>query len=194
MRVNFPTCPLLEFRSFLKSLNNDVLANLCQSINEQLELKIDNVFFLGCQSILKINQVTFNIVFALRSPLPRPAIRCYQMLSLAISKSLLKEERNSGYLTHQAKMLQDFLDEHQNIDENNRRLDSSFSDVLDKCQLAQEIKVIYECISKDGIVDILINNCVSLSFCLPHLAYKISDKCEQSNFVEVIFNASKYLK
>lgn len=170
------------------------MANLCQSVNEQLELKIDNVFFLGCKSILKINQVTFNIVFALRSPLPRPVIKCYQMFSLAISKSLLKEETNSGYLSYQSKMLQDFLDEHQNIDENNRRLDSSFSDVLDKCQLAQEIKLIYENIRKDGTVEISINNCVNLSFCLPHLAYKILDKCEQSNFVEVIFNASKYLE
>lgn len=91
-------------------------------------------------------------------------------------------------------MLQDFLDEHQNIDENNRRLDSSFSDVLDKCQLAQEIKLIYEKIRKYGTVEIYINNCVNLSFCLPHLAYKILDKCEQSNFVPVIFNASKYLE
>ncbi|CAF0863859.1 unnamed protein product [Brachionus calyciflorus] len=178
----------------LCGLNNDVLASLCQSNNEQLELKIDNVFFLGSKSILKINQVTFNIVFALKSPLPRPAIKCYQMLSLAISKSLLKEETNSGYLTQQSRILVDFIDEHQNIDENNRRMDSSFSYALDKCILAQEIKTIYESIKKNGIVNLYINNCVNLSFCLPHLAYRISGKCEQSNFVEVIFDSFKYLK
>lgn len=170
------------------------MASLCQSNNEQLELKIDNVYFLGSQSILKINQVTFNIVFALKSPLPRPAIRCYQMLSLAMSKALLKEETNNGYLTEQSKILIDFIDEHQNIDENNRRIDSSFSYALEKCQLAQEIKTIYESITKYGVVDLYINNCVNLSFCLPHLAYKIHDKCEQGNFVEVIFDSFKYLK
>jgi hypothetical protein len=40
----------------------------------------------------------------------------------------------------------------------------------------------------------MINNNVNLSFCLPHLAYRIQDKCEQAYFVEVVFNAISYLK
>jgi hypothetical protein len=40
----------------------------------------------------------------------------------------------------------------------------------------------------------MVNNNVNLSFCLPHLAYRIQDKCEQAHFVEVIFDAVKYLK
>jgi hypothetical protein len=49
-------------------------------------------------------------------------------------------------------------------------------------------------IKNEGIVNILFNNCIRLSFCLPHLAYKITEKCEQTHFVEVIFDAFKYLK
>jgi hypothetical protein len=40
----------------------------------------------------------------------------------------------------------------------------------------------------------MINNNVNLSFCLPHLAYRIHDKCEQAHFVEVIFDAVEYLR
>ena len=48
-------------------LDHDVLAGLCVSnMREKLELKIDNVFFLCSQSILKINQVTYNVVFAVK--------------------------------------------------------------------------------------------------------------------------------
>ena len=48
-------------------LDHDILAALCVSnLREKLELKIDNVFFLCSQSILKINQVTYNVVFAVK--------------------------------------------------------------------------------------------------------------------------------
>ena len=69
-----------------------------------------------------------------------------------------------------------------------------FEKALEKSKLAQEFRDIYESIRKEGVIDILINNWIRLSFCLPHLAYKITDKCEQTYFVEVIFNAIKYLK
>ena len=39
---------------------------------------------------------------------------------MAISKALLTEEANSEYLTEQAKILTDSIDQHQTIDENNR--------------------------------------------------------------------------
>jgi hypothetical protein len=47
-------------------LSSDVLAGLCVANKEKLELKIDNVVFLCSQTILRINQVTYNVVFALR--------------------------------------------------------------------------------------------------------------------------------
>ena len=49
-------------------------------------------------------------------------------------------------------------------------------------------------IRADGVVDLLINSCTKLNFCLPHLAYKITEKNEQTKFVEVIFDAISYLK
>jgi hypothetical protein len=69
-----------------------------------------------------------------------------------------------------------------------------FERALEKSKLAQEFRDIYESIRKEGIIDMLINNWIRLSFCLPHLAYKITNKCEQTYFVEVIFNAINYLK
>ncbi len=47
-------------------MNNDVLAGLCTSNKEKLELKIDSVFFLCSKTILNINQVTYNVVFAVK--------------------------------------------------------------------------------------------------------------------------------
>lgn len=55
-------------------------------------------------------------------------------------------------------------------------------------------KLFAKSIRKSGVVQLMMNNNVNLSFCLPHLAYKIVDKFEQFYFVEVIFDAIKYLK
>ena len=48
------------------SLDNDVLAALCIMNKDKLELKIDNVFFLSSQTILKINPTIYNVVLAVR--------------------------------------------------------------------------------------------------------------------------------
>lgn len=124
---------------FLGSLNSDVLAALCIMGQDRLELKIDNVFFLSSQTILRTNQAKYNIVFAVRSPLPRPVIRCYQTLSLSIAKALMKEESNDNYLSNQAKILNDFIMEHQNLSEKNQ-LDSGFSEAYEISDLAKKFK------------------------------------------------------
>ena len=49
-------------------------------------------------------------------------------------------------------------------------------------------------IKMNGVVDLFVNNCTKLSFCLPHLAYKIPEKNEQTKFVETVFDAAKYLR
>lgn len=73
-------------------------------------------------------------------------------------------------------------------------LDSCFEAALKTSKLANELKNIYENIRKSGIVDNRINDRIRLSFCLPHLAYNIAGKCEQSHFVEVVFDAIQYFR
>jgi len=60
------------------------------------------------------------VVFAVKSPLPRPVINCYQKLSLSIAKVLMKEEANDNYLSNQAKLLNDFICEHQNLNDKSK--------------------------------------------------------------------------
>lgn len=91
--------------------------------------------------MLQTNQAIYNIVFAVRSPLPRPVIRCYQTLSLTIAKALMKEESNASYLSGQAKILNDSICEHQNLSE---KLDDGFSEAFEISSLAKEFKQIYE--------------------------------------------------
>lgn len=79
----------------------------------------------------------------------------------------MKAETNSEYLTIQFKKLSDSVDEHQNIDDINRKwgfnflsilrkssvklkrlfkglVNMGFGAALEKCQLAQELKIIYD--------------------------------------------------
>ena len=56
---------ILKFELNL-SLSSDVLASLCVANKNKLELKIDNVVLLCAQSVLKINKVIYNVVFALK--------------------------------------------------------------------------------------------------------------------------------
>jgi hypothetical protein len=69
-----------------------------------------------------------------------------------------------------------------------------FNTALKRSPLAKELQKIYDSIKTNGIINMSINKCVNLSFCLPHLAYKISEKCEQTYFVEIVFDAIKYLR
>lgn len=98
---------------------------------EILELKIDNVFFLGSTCLtsgenthgivfaVKVNfQFNINILFKnfkkfsllLKSPLPKPVISCYQNLSVSISNALKKEEIDNKYLSQQSKKILELID------------------------------------------------------------------------------------
>ena len=50
----------------LSGLDHDVIASLCVPfVNlDKLEIKIDNVYFLGSQNVLRIEQTIYNVVFA----------------------------------------------------------------------------------------------------------------------------------
>lgn len=69
--------------SRLGGLGDDVLAGLCVSNKEKLELKIENVFFLGSQSILRTDKSRLNVVFALR-----------------VSSFLFRKKNNASLLDH----------------------------------------------------------------------------------------------
>ncbi len=181
---------------------------------DKLELKIDNVFFLSSQTICRTSQAIYNVVFAVKSPLPRPVIHCYQTLSLSIAKVLMKEEANDNYLSNQAKLLNDFICEHQNLNDKSKPfrlidafnthssklsfvqdpVEMDFSEAFKISTLGIEFREIYESIRRCGVINLLINNCTKLSFCLPHLAYRIAEKQDQTQFVDIILSASKFLK
>jgi mannose/cellobiose epimerase-like protein (N-acyl-D-glucosamine 2-epimerase family) len=101
----------------LGGLSSAVLAALCTRPRspDRLELKIDNVFLLASRTVAATRQAVYSVVFAAASPLPRPVLRAYQTLSMAVAAALMKEEANARYLSQQAKLLNDLTCEHQNL-------------------------------------------------------------------------------
>jgi hypothetical protein len=60
--------------------------------------------------------------------------------------------------------------------------------------MAIKNEIFVSSIKNDGIVNLKLNKCFHLNFCLPHLAYKIREKCEQTPFIETVLNAKHHLR
>ena len=137
---------------------------------------------------------SFNIVCALRASTSYDIVDCYHDLSKRLAIALSFEERRCSYLSKEIKVMLTTLEERdmanladcdqkeQSIDKKNsasltqdveRNNESVFNTILNRSNLARDLKRVFVSLSTTGIVDLKINNWVSVSFCLPHKVHRL---------------------
>lgn len=139
---------------------------------------------------------SFNIVCALRASASYDIVDCYHDLSKRLAIALSFEERRCSYLSKEIKAMLATLEErdmanltdrdnqdassgqglanHNGIIEtSDQRMKSVFSLILERSNLARDLKRVFICLSTSGLVDLKINNWVSVSFCLPQKVHRL---------------------
>lgn len=171
----------------LPNFPSKVLSNLFavhpRLCDRKFELKINDVRFVGHPISLELkpgeeknlarkipSSITmFHVVFALRASANYSVVEIYHDLSQQIGVAIKYEERRCGYLSGESKSLLNIQEEVAAMPEDSQV--SPFAVALDRSQIAQSLKAIFEEITHNGIVYERIHKYIEVSFCMPQKVY-----------------------
>lgn len=170
-------------------LSDDVLSNLfackLELANQKFELKINDTRFVSHPSTMldsKNSYILINIVFALQAQCSYSIVKCYYELSKRLGLGLLYEERRANYLTKEMKTMlkihEDTIYDHKS--------EIIFDTILQKSSLAKSLSAIYHDLCTTGLINVSINESVTLCFCLPQKAWKFrfSERNAKTQFID----------
>lgn len=167
-------------KGVLTGLSDEVLSSLfavkTDLCDKKFELKVNDVRFVSHPTLLQLQNkqsekddsgiMLINIVFALSALASHSVVRCYHDLSQRFGIILRHEEKRCSFVSEQTQRM---MTAHDECTSNNG---SAFQVILEKCILAANIKKLYEDLSSTGLVNIIVNRWISLSFCLPEKAHQ----------------------
>uniref|UniRef100_T1JKU7 GATOR complex protein NPRL3 n=1 Tax=Strigamia maritima TaxID=126957 RepID=T1JKU7_STRMM len=169
----------------LVGFSDKVLSNLfavtTQLSRQKFELKVNDVRFVGHPTLLQSAQVSpkrltstlilFHIVFALPANASYSVVRCYHDLSYRLGVCLRHEERRCGHLSKETKIM---LAAHDEVSGQTDVKESVFDMILNRSQLAKDLKYIYDELCSSGVIQMRINRWLQISFCLPQRIHSFS--------------------
>ncbi|XP_041362613.1 GATOR complex protein NPRL3-like isoform X2 [Gigantopelta aegis] len=115
--------------------------------------------------------ITVNVVFVLKAEVSTSVNDSYLELAKQLTVAIGHEERRCQYLSLQAKIMMAANDEVAALPED--CLVSPYKLILERSQLAQELKKVYDSVLATGIVQFHMNKWVEINFCLPHKIHTI---------------------
>ncbi|XP_008214795.1 GATOR complex protein NPRL3 isoform X2 [Nasonia vitripennis] len=172
----------------LTGLSDEVLSTLFAVKPElcecKFELKLNDVRFVGHPTLLpsrgpkEVNSsMLFNVVFALQAQASHSVVKCYYDLSRRLGIALRHEERRCGFLTEEIKIMVSTHDEVAARSEEESDSDESpYETILQKSSLARDLKSIFNSLSTSGIINIMIDKWIQVSFCLPQKVHQTHKK------------------
>jgi len=103
---------------------------------------------------------SFNVVFVLKTSANFSMVQSYKQLAAKISRSISAEEIRSQYMSEQVRLMLAIHD--------NESLDPAqiHDCILNKCTIAESVQQIFTDVRNSGIVEVLINDNIRISFCL----------------------------
>ena len=101
-------------------------------------------------------------------------VNCYHEVSKRLAAGLWHEERRVAYLSEEAKIMttQDDMSSHGLPDE---CLDPPYHFILQRTQLAQDLRRVFEDLQTSGKIHLRINRYILVSCCLPQKIYHLHD-------------------
>ncbi|XP_058789969.1 GATOR complex protein NPRL3 isoform X2 [Phymastichus coffea] len=172
----------------LTGLSDEVLSTLFavkpELCETKFELKVNEVRFVGHPTLLpsrgpkEVNSsMLFNVVFALQAQASHSVVRCYYDLSKRLGIALRHEEKRCGFLSEEIKTMVSTLDEVAARSEEESDLEESpYETILQKSSLARDLKSIFNSLSTSGIINIMIDKWIQVSFCLPQKVHQTHKK------------------
>lgn len=182
----FPTSNITNGN--LTGLSDEVLSTLFAVKPElcelKFELKVNNVRFVGHPTLLSSrgmkdtnSSMLFNVVFALQAQATHSVVKCYYDLSRRLGIALRHEEKRCGYLSEEIKMMVSTHDEAAARSEEESDGDESpYELILQKSSLARDLKSVFNSLSTTGVINIMINKWIQVSFCLPQKVHQSHKK------------------
>ncbi|XP_070497809.1 GATOR complex protein NPRL3 [Chironomus tepperi] len=181
--------------------SDEVLSSLfackLELANQKFELKINDIRFVSHPALMETKNsfILINIVFALQAQCSYSIVKCYYELSKRLGLGLLYEERRVNYLTKEMKTMLKIHDD-TIYDHKSEKI---FDTILQKSSLAQCLKTLYFDLCNTGLINVVLNESVTLCFCLPQKAWRarFSDRKTKSQPLidpEVIDRAIMSLK
>lgn len=171
------------------ALSDEVLSNLfackLELANQKFELKINDTRFVSHPATMqdtKNSYILINIVFALQAQCSYSIVKCYYELSKRLGLGLLFEERRCNYLTKEMRTMlkihEDTIYDHKS--------EIIFDTILAKSSLAKCLCSLYHDLCTTGLINVSINESVTLCFCLPQKAwkYRFSERNTKNQFID----------
>lgn len=169
----------------LNGLNDEVLSTLfavkSELCNRKFELKINDVRFVGHPQLMPIKSSKYmiNIVFALLASASYSIVKSYYELSKRLGSAMVFEEKRCEYLTKQMTLMLKVHDEVSSAQETAEKQTKdmcAFTRILEESTLAQCLKNVYQELCTSGLLNITINQSLTLCFCLPQKAHQSHKK------------------
>lgn len=169
----------------LKGLNDEVLSTLfavkSELCNTKFELKINDVRFVGHPTLMHSSKYMINIVFALHASASYSIVKCYYELSKRIGSALVFEEKRCEYLTKEMTLMMKIHDEVASAmelpsNEKESKKICAFTRILEESTLAQCLRNVHNDLCTSGLLNITINQSLTLCFCLPQKAHQFHKK------------------
>ncbi|XP_015784202.1 GATOR complex protein NPRL3 isoform X2 [Tetranychus urticae] len=159
----------------------------------KIEIKINDVRFVGHPLLIAQDQpqsptsqptskskdiVAFNVVFALRANASHEVVNSFHKCSQLIAAALKKEEDDKAYLSKEAKSMLTVHDEASSPSDEPRT--SPYSLILQRSQLAADLKKIFEDLKFYGTVQLKLNKSSDLNLCIPQTVHRLTLKYHRS--------------
>ena len=161
------------------------------------EVKIDFVCYVGVLWHIQRSVQCISVIFALPAAANPGIIDAYQKLSRKLAIAINTEQNRCGFLRDELQIIEPFLDRAANWNEGDSagnllayaEGEPPYAEIEANSSLARTLRLVYEDAYSYGIVDVYVNDCIEVEFCVdpkcvmrtPSSASKRRDDSEASN-------------
>ena len=126
---------------------------------------------------------SFNIVFVLKTTANYSVVESYQQLAAKLGVGLRYEEKRDGFVTRETKSMLNIHDQFTDTDLSNEDI---YRKILEKSSLAQNLHKVFQSLEETGIINLSLNQNLSITFCLYHIVHNVClESCEPFNIANV---------
>ncbi|KAL3079844.1 hypothetical protein niasHS_014126 [Heterodera schachtii] len=127
---------------------------------------VDNLRFVGFPWHITGCVHSLAVVFILRGSADRHIVDAFQRLSKKIAIAINTEQQRCNYLRDQISLMQPSHDEYEALPDELKKGRCPYEAILEKSGLAKHLRDIFEDVCDYGMVDVFVDDCIEVGFCV----------------------------